>query len=212
MTDYYCPVEGCKFGESDEKTLQQVRSHINSMGDGDHRWSDLKGVVEGQGDAGNDAATSDDQPDDQPEGADGEGEATNDDTPEDTPVEGGEEGATSGDDQEMPTDEEIDQQWNGGKGADDGRDDTGGDTSQDTPSDGGPTGGTGGGIPVPISTTTLLVAGILVAVALFWVMRRRSNQPEISETGTEPAESGSTDDDQTTSDTMSRQSGGGLSG
>lgn len=41
-TSYECPVEGCDFGEAEDKTLAQVRGHVNSNGDEDHVWQDVK--------------------------------------------------------------------------------------------------------------------------------------------------------------------------
>ncbi|WP_231184729.1 hypothetical protein [Haladaptatus sp. DYF46] len=58
-----CPIEGCDYGDNEEKSLAAVRSHINASSDGDHDWSALKPTVEAQ------AADSDqdDQADQQPE-------------------------------------------------------------------------------------------------------------------------------------------------
>ncbi|MEA5388349.1 hypothetical protein VB779_15755 [Haloarculaceae archaeon H-GB11] len=49
MNSYYCPVEGCEFGESSDKSLSAVQSHISAKADEEHEWDDLKAVVEVQG-------------------------------------------------------------------------------------------------------------------------------------------------------------------
>jgi hypothetical protein len=36
-----CPVEGCEYGESTDKSLNSVKSHINAKGDDRHNWADL---------------------------------------------------------------------------------------------------------------------------------------------------------------------------
>lgn len=50
MTDArHCPVDGCDYGESDDKSLPAVRAHINASGDDAHDWDELRETVEQQG-------------------------------------------------------------------------------------------------------------------------------------------------------------------
>lgn len=130
MTDpYWCPV--CDFGPG--KSLQQVRSHVNSMSgfDGDHDWSDLEPVVREQhaDQPETSETTSDDQPADQPTPA-GSDDVETDDQPE-----------SGADQQETSESTESDQQESGGESAgsdpyeEQWDDITGEATSDDQPAD-----------------------------------------------------------------------------
>lgn len=77
MTSYTCPIEGCPYGEDEEKSLPAVRAHINATSDGDHEWSDLKPTVEQQGQEG-----PQDAEDDAGADAEGDGAAGEDDGPQ----------------------------------------------------------------------------------------------------------------------------------
>lgn len=52
MTGYHCPVEGCDYGDQDDKTLPAVRAHINASNDDTHDWTQLKAAVEEQTEQG----------------------------------------------------------------------------------------------------------------------------------------------------------------
>ncbi|MDG5778191.1 hypothetical protein VB773_01485 [Haloarculaceae archaeon H-GB2-1] len=87
MTSYYCPVEGCDFGESSDKSLSAVQSHISAKADEAHEWDDLKAVVEAQGgDPGERPGPNgetghldtEEQHEDQPEASESEQDSTED--------------------------------------------------------------------------------------------------------------------------------------
>jgi hypothetical protein len=50
MTGYHCPVNGCDYGESEEKDLDAVRGHINGSPAGGHDWRAHREEVLAQGD------------------------------------------------------------------------------------------------------------------------------------------------------------------
>jgi len=173
MSDHYCPVEGCDYGDDEQKALGSVQGHINGSPDPDHDWSELRERVEAQAD---DAATDEESdegneeggasaPDsEQSESDDGESsEETNPETDE-------------SDDETMPTDEEYDQQREARDSGEDDESDEETDDSDDLP------------IPaLPVDPRTLMM---LVAVAgLAWLLYRtvsgsdeETPAPERSET------------------------------
>ncbi|WP_435332849.1 hypothetical protein [Haloarchaeobius sp. TZWWS8] len=205
MSDYFCPVEGCDFGESSEKTHTQVRTHISAKGDGEHVWKDLKQVVEKQGSDATDGATTETSTDEQKESQDSDNQTTTETTVESSTSDGG----STTEEEDMATDEEIEQQWSKQESQDDDNQTTTETTiessTQNGASDGG-SDGRSGGIPIPFSTTTVLIVGVVLAVVLFWLARRRTSD-ELSATGGTPDGENL---EESNSGGMSRQSGGGL--
>jgi len=50
MSSYICPVEGCEYGQDEQKDLDSVKGHINGSIDDTHDWGELKAEVEAQTD------------------------------------------------------------------------------------------------------------------------------------------------------------------
>jgi uncharacterized membrane protein len=159
MTDFQCPIEGCDYGESEEKSLAAVRSHVNSTGDDDHEWSDLKALVEQQD--GN--ADQQEAPEEQGESAETD---ENDQQEENTETSD----ETTDDQQSMPTDEEYRHQQSGGKPADDDQEETTDGTTETTSE-------SGGFLPALDGRTLMLLLGLLAALAIgfLWVNRDSSD-------------------------------------
>jgi len=145
MTDtdsdtYECPVDGCDYGESDDKTLAQVRGHVNSSSDDTgHVWQDVKHELLAEAEK-RDAASEDD--------VEGDGEDDQSD-PEDT------------DDTEMASQEEYEEQYSDASDGEDDASDGESDTSTDAD-------GSGFTVPSVGASTVVLVLGVAVAGFLIW--------------------------------------------
>lgn len=178
MTDpYWCPVEGCGWHDERGKELAAVRSHINAKSDGDHDWSELKPVVEGQAEG--------DESDEQGEAAEEQPEA----------AENGE------NEQAKSSENEAAEQWgsdgSGGKSSDEqateqqkGGDGEGSTSSQPS--------GNEQAIPLPLDPSILLLGAAALALVWLWRSLSGDEQPASSaettdEGADEQAESGDGD-------------------
>jgi hypothetical protein len=173
MSDWNCPVEGCDFGEEQQRSRAGVLSHIHAKADNDHDEEAAR-VVEGADSPPVDHPSSDDDPNQAAEDTEqGDDEAS--DPPESeeatgstTPSEGGDgeidpvdhpaddqtEPPESG---EMATDEEYNEQYGDDEeiGVEEGAD------PPEPPAE-------GGGYPLPtpsVSGSTILLVGGLLLVA-----------------------------------------------
>ena len=189
MSDYYCPVEGCDYGESEDKSLAAVRSHINASSADGHDWDELKPIVEAQGEdeEGNEDSPDENESDETPD-EDSDGNETGDETPSDGADDG------DGEDTEMPTPEEYEQQLSGGTEDSDEVDDT-------PESSVGLSLGSLSDIP-----TTYLIAGALIVVVLAWLLLSGSDDETTETGGAEPPEE--SDEDPETVDTTEEPQGG----
>jgi hypothetical protein len=172
MKGRYCPVDGCDYGDDEEKTLPAVRSHINATNDGDHRWEDLKAAVEAQADEQT-TETAEEQA--EPAETDGSGEG-----PDPT-----EEYENQWSDPTDEDDDGNDQQETTDKPADDAGDDTNDDTSG--------TDGQQEGVGAAMS----LVAGSLVVVLLYFLTDDGDDREvrDIDAEHVEDADAGATSDE-----------------
>ncbi len=175
MTDsdtYECPVEGCDYGEEDDKTLAQVRGHVTSNGDNDHVWQEVKHELLAEAEK---RETTDSDGESEDDGSEGEVEAGD---PGEVPGPNGETGhlgdVEEDDDQsdeddeestEMATQEEYEEQYSdedtdpsdGGEGDGDGQ-----------AADGDQDDGRGFSVPAVSASTVVLVAGVAVVGLLLW--------------------------------------------
>jgi hypothetical protein len=101
VTDLSCPIDTCDFGADTSKTLSQVRSHINSMADDDHDWTDLEPLVEQQAET----ETSDEPDEEQDEPS----ESDTDDMGTDAEYQQQQKGTTETTGTEQESDEEQDE-------------------------------------------------------------------------------------------------------
>lgn len=140
MTGYFCPVEGCEFGQHDEKPKASVNRHINAKAGEDHADVErLRALVDDQ-----DEADQDDPGDDDPEADDDGSDASEARDP-----------ATEEEDEDMPSDEEYQQQYD--QGQDDQDDDQGGDQADDAG---------GSFLPALDQRTMLMLVGLVVVLVL----------------------------------------------
>jgi hypothetical protein len=162
MTGVVCPVNGCDYGEQDEKSLQSVRTHINAKGDDDHDWSELKPEVVEQAD---DQEDSDDEEQEEPEDDESENE------------------------EDMPTEEEYERQH--GEGEEEEEQDEEPENS-DPEGDSGSDDGSSFDVPIPSLSpmTWLLIVGALVLIFLYLQRSDDSEPIEQSETTESTDESG----------------------
>ncbi|MFC7193721.1 hypothetical protein ACFQL4_02220 [Halosimplex aquaticum] len=49
---YWCPVDGCDYGEDEEKDRSSVQGHINASASPEHDWSELREQVDAQAEDG----------------------------------------------------------------------------------------------------------------------------------------------------------------
>lgn len=176
MTDsdtYECPVEGCDYGEQKDKTLAQVRGHVNSSGDEEHVWQDVKHELLAEAEKREATQATDDEDDDsEAEDEDEQGD------PGEVPGPNGETGhlgsVEEDDDQsdddgkdstEMATQEEYEEQY-----SDEDGDLPEGEEGDDQPEDSDEENQSGGGFTVPAvsASTVVLVVGVGVAALLVW--------------------------------------------
>lgn len=111
MTGYLCPIEGCDYGEQDDKTLGSVRAHVNAATD-HPKWSAVSDQVEQPAESGRDSEQSDEleAPVEQREAA----ESSASEQVTEAGKSAGSEATTDDDhDDEMPTDDEYQQQQEG---------------------------------------------------------------------------------------------------
>lgn len=205
MTDsdsYECPVEGCDYGKEEEKTLAQVRGHVNSNGDDDHVWQEAKHellaeaeqreaaeAVDGEsGDAVDEQQAEEGDPGEVP-GPNGEtghlGTAEADDDQSDGDGE---------DSTEMATQEEYEEQYS--DDADDPAEDEGGNSQPGDGDDGGDDrDGSGFSVPSVSTSTVVLVAGVAVAALLVWKLYSGGSAAGDYEPPEEQADTDDTNDD-----------------
>lgn len=142
MSSNRCPVEGCEYGESDDKSKAAVRSHVNAKSDPEHNWADLKSAVMGDPDA------------DETDDADGEQTETDENEENEE------------DEDDMPTDEEYQEQH--AQDDNDTTDDTD-TTDSDTATD-DDAGGGGFSIPALDGSTVMLVMGLLAVLVVAYLV------------------------------------------
>ena len=170
MTDsdtYECPVEGCDYGEQEDKTLAQVRGHVNSSGDEDHVWQDVKHTLlaEAEKREVTQATEDDDSEAEDEQGDPGEVPGPNGETGHLGTVEEDDDQSGDGEDStEMATQEEYEEQY-----SDEDGDLPEGDEADDQPEDSDED-DQGGGFTVPAvsASTVVLVVGVGVAALLVW--------------------------------------------
>ena len=180
--DLNCPVEGCDFrGE-----YSSVKGHITAKSDPAHQWSELRDELDDPNDQaeGSDGRQTDD-PNDQgddppsggPEGGGSDPAGDDDQADQDAQdAQAGEEGESDQDD--MPSKQDLDRQR-----AQYDQDDHPPEGDSDGGSKGTDSGPSGtsdpglGGIPVPVSTTTLMMgAAIVLMLALLYAYTRDSSE------------------------------------
>jgi len=178
MSDHYCPVEGCDYGD-EQKNLNSVQGHINARSDDAHDWGELQERVKAQTDDADDA--DDEENDDlDDEGNEEAGESAPDSgTTDSDDGESSEEPTTETDESDietMPTDDEYEQQ----RAARTDETDEDGDESDD---------GDGGDLPIPelpVDPRTLMM---VVAVAgLAWLLYRTVSGSDEETPAPDPSE------------------------
>lgn len=199
MTGYTCPAEGCDY-EAEETS--SVISHINAKSGPEHQDKEaLRAALAEQADESSETSGEsegqqgdDEQGDGPPEGGAEGGESTR--SSDDDPEQGDEQGEAAenkeNDHEEsdpMPTDDELDRQ----RAQVTTTDDQGDEGDQSTPSKGekqAQPAPSSGGIPLPVSSTTL-IAGVALVVMLvvLWSYLRTEGDDQPEET-----------DDETTAD------------
>lgn len=60
MSEHYCPVKGCGYGDEEGKTVSQVQGHINGSMGPEHDWDQLQEVVAAQSTEGHTPVTEED--------------------------------------------------------------------------------------------------------------------------------------------------------
>lgn len=173
---FRCPVEGCPFGEDEEKTRDQVRRHINAKSGDEH--ADTEALY----------AALDDQEPGEPDVEEGEAAAEEGESDDEEAEETTEEST------DMPTDEEYEQQHSAGS-TDDEPEETG--ETDDEPDDGSTDSSDDGEFSLPFPaldqrTVMLLVAALGLLVLVYVVLNRDSEaSAEPAQTSDEDADSGS---------------------
>lgn len=177
MTPKQCPKDGCDY----RGDVSAIKGHLGASTDHPN-WSDLDDRVKAdlQSGGGETSDEGDDHGDDPPEqGSDGGGsDPTDDDDPPDRDVE---QDQTGQDDQNdhpeddpMPTSKELEKQRSSIDHPDDGGDDDPSDPTDSDPS--GTSDPLSGGIPIPVSTTTLAMGvGLILMGFLLWTYVRTSS-------------------------------------
>jgi len=193
---YKCPVEGCDYGEEEEKTLAQVRGHVNSNGDEDHVWQDAKHELLAEAEKREATETSDDEDGDSDEEGDpGEVPGPNGETGHlgDVEDEGDDQSGDDEDSTEMATQEEYEEQY-----SDEDDDVPDGGEGEEQPEDGGEGGDDqdGGGFSVPSvsASTVVLVVGVAVAGLLIWKLYSGGDAASDYEAPEEQADTDDVDD------------------
>jgi len=163
---YECPVEGCDYGEQEDKTLAQVRGHVNSSGDEAHVWQDVKHTLlaEAEKREATQATEDDDSEAEEEQGDPGEVPGPNGETGHLGTAEEDDQSDDDEDSTEMASQEEYEEQY-----SDEDGDLPEGDEADDQPEDGDED-VQGGGFTVPAvsASTVVLVVGVGVAALLVW--------------------------------------------
>lgn len=176
MVSFICPIEGCDYGEAEEKSRDQVRSHVNASAD-HPGWTDVEDQVEPPAEPpAEGGGREEDEGDDQGEAGGERAEAAETSGTEQA-NEGGESGKKPRKESGMVTQEEYKQQHEQVESGD--GDDA--DEQDEAPPEGGAEGGSkqaeGGGLPLPSLSTEMWVAlGLAVVVLIaFLYLRRRDD-------------------------------------